>query len=168
MEAVYDSCSSTPSAETEARATHRQRALLIERFFLFCCPVRLCGLCVPRALSDSGGARGGGAPPGTATAATGSREVQQRASGAASALLPAESEPWAIQGGDTKSLPNHLLSPALRSTASRAKSALGHALCWLLLFQCSCQVAEVPLIKETTSFFDLNIWIMVHVFIERV
>lgn len=55
-----------PSAETEARATHRQRALLVELFFF--CPVRLCGLCVPRALSDSGGVMGGGAPPGTATA----------------------------------------------------------------------------------------------------
>lgn len=62
------------------------------------------------------------APLQSTLAVTGSSDVQETASRAASALQSAESERLAIQEGDTKSLPNHLLSPALWNTASLAKS----------------------------------------------
>lgn len=52
-----------------------------------------------------------------------SSEIQETASGAASALLSAESERLVTQEGDTKSPPNHLLSPALCSNASLARKA---------------------------------------------
>lgn len=55
-------------------------------------------------------------------AATGSSDVQETASRAASVLLSAESESLATQEGDTKSLPNHLLSPALWSNAGLARN----------------------------------------------
>ncbi len=55
-------------------------------------------------------------------AAPGSSDVQETASGVASALPSAESERLATQEGDTKSLPNHLLSPVLWSNASLARN----------------------------------------------
>lgn len=55
-------------------------------------------------------------------AAAWSSDVQETASWAACALLSAESERLATQEGDTKSVPNHLLSPALWSNARLARN----------------------------------------------
>lgn len=85
------------------------------------CHVRLCGLCTLVAVPTlTQGFHQ--APLQSTLAAPGSSYVQETASRVASALLSAESERLAIQEGDTKSLPNHLLSPALWSNASLAKS----------------------------------------------
>lgn len=57
-------------------------------------------------------------------AATGSSDVQETASWVASALLSAESERCATQEGDTKSLPNHPISPTCWSNASWARDQM--------------------------------------------
>lgn len=102
-------------------------------------------------------------------AAAGSSDVQETASRAASASLSAESECLATQEGDTKSLPNHHLSPALWSNASlawtrvpwfehwRNVTVAGQCYCCLVVFivsQCSHQVKIRPL-KTEAAFLNI-------------
>lgn len=111
-------------AVTDARATHRPKAACVAQMAVFVTSGSVVSalrwLC---AHSDSG------FPPGTATVDLGRyREFRCPGSGlrggGAFALPSAESERLATQEGDTKSLPNHLLSPALWSNASLARNRM--------------------------------------------
>ena len=167
IEGVMSQAAPTRLAVTDARATHQPKALCVAQIAGFVTSGSGCCVCMQRPLWLRVSTRHCRSRPWPLQGVQMSRK---RPPQAASAPLSAESECLATQEGDTKSPPNHLLSPALWSNASlawtrvpwfehwRAVTAAGQCCCCLVGFivsQCSHQVKIRPLKTEAAA---LNIW----------